>query len=127
LRVTFEGKDLPYEYDTFAFNSVDATGTTFPWMITIYKNGTVHQLHPLAECNVNRIGDSWTATLLLPSLLWNRDPRIEPRFVYIYRTVGAHDDPTPAFRYDWPPHEQFPRIRLNIYNYQGNFCGKLIG
>lgn len=127
LRVTFEGNELPYERDTFTFNSVDATGTTFPWMITIEKNGTVHQLHPLSECKVNRSGDTWTVSILLPSLLWNRDVRLEPRFVYICRSVGAHDDPAPKFRYDWPPHEQFPRVRLNIYNYQGNFCGKLIG
>jgi len=126
LLVLFEGQVLPYDRDVFCFNCVDATGSTFPWMISVNKNGKVLELHPLAECKIYHAENSWKVTLRLPSLLWNREPKLEPRFVYIFRTVGVHDDPAPKFRYDWPTHPHPPRIRLNIYNYQGNFCGRLI-
>jgi len=127
LQVTLEGKEISCEHDFFFFNCVDATGSTFPCMITIKSDGNVRQLHPLAECCVKQTENGWTATILLPSLLWDRNPSIEPRFVYICRSVEMRDASKPKLRYDWPPHEEFPRARLNIYNYQGNYCGKLIG
>jgi hypothetical protein len=127
LRVTLQGRKMPCERDFFFFNCVDATGTTFPCMITIKSDGSVRQLHPRAECKVSQSEEFWTASIFLPSLLWNREPSIEPRFVYIARSVETRDDPEPKLRYDWPEHEQFPRHRLNISVYQGNYCGKLIG
>ncbi|NLZ62511.1 MAG: hypothetical protein GX902_01765 [Lentisphaerae bacterium] len=127
LLVRFEARNLPYSNDVLTVCLLDATGTCFPWIINVPRQGEPRQLHPLAEVRTSYQDDSWSAELHLPSLLWNRDRKIEPRYVYLHRTVSSHDNPNPPYHYDWPPHPSFPRIRLNIYLYQGNYCGRLLG
>ena len=126
LQLEFRGLDLELENESVGFNCVDAYGCTFPLMLTVSKDAQVFQLHPLAECEVEREGQHWHVRIKLPSLIWNRDAKLQPRYIYLYRVAHKDGDEMPILRYDWPEHPEFPRIRLNIYNYQGNFCGEIV-
>lgn len=125
LIVHFEGEHLPCAKDYFWFNCFDSTGTCFPKMIIIEKQGTVIQLHPTAEVKISHEEKIWKAKIHLSALNWNYDEKLEPRFVYIARLGSAKDPEQVYLRYDWPKHNEFPRHRLNLPTYMGNYSGKI--
>ena len=102
----------------------DFAATSFPWTITFSKNGNLSDFNKLSKLEVIKNKDgSWTAKVFFPDLVWNRDNRKRPQWLYIRRNNYSNGNFTP---YIWGNSKEIPRYRLYLNEVNGFCYGRLI-
>lgn len=127
--IAFKGLELTIECNANGGNNImvslfDFAATSFPWTITFSKNGNLSDFNKLSKLEVIKNKDgSWTAKVFFPDLVWNRDNRKRPQWLYIRRNNYSNGNFTP---YIWGNSKEIPRYRLYLNEVNGFCYGRLI-